>query len=186
MKLSQGFGEAYHTSNKTLIRRYDLTLKFLEKHIDQSMKILDLGIANPLSKCMEERGYQVINTEPSVDLDLDIDFVKNVDYDVVTAFEIFEHLVAPFNVLREIKSNVLVASVPLNLWFAKAYWNMEDPRDRHYHEFEPRQFDMLLEKAGWKIMSSEKWISSSNEIGIRPLLRKITPRYYIVYCERTK
>ncbi len=44
---------------------------------------------------------------------------------------------------------------------------------------------MLLNKAGWEIIKSDKWISPSNKIGIRPLFRKFTPRYYIVYCERT-
>ncbi|HLF63260.1 MAG TPA: hypothetical protein VI603_05895, partial [Saprospiraceae bacterium] len=55
---------------------------------------------------------------------------------------------------------------------------------RHYHEFEPRQFDMLLNKAGWNIVASEKWTSYDNKIGLRPLLRRFTNRYYIVYCTR--
>ncbi len=148
------------------------------------MTILDLGFPNPLSDCMIDIGYKVTNTKPGVDLDFDNTVVKNLKYDVVTAFEIFEHMVAPFNVLKEIKSDYLVASVPLKLWFSPAYWNNDDPWDRHFHEFEPRQFDMLLEKSGWKIIDHEKWISHANKIGIRPFLRKITPRYYIVYCER--
>ena len=44
----------------------------------------------------------------------------------------------------------------------------------------------LLEKAGWKVMASEKWTAPISPIGIRPLLRKFTPRYYIVYAERAK
>jgi hypothetical protein len=30
--------------------------------------------------------------------------------------------------------------------------------DRHYHEFEDWQLDWLLEKTGWKIIDSQKWI----------------------------
>lgn len=180
----QEFGKEYRTGNKALMMRYSRTLQFMERHIDKGYKILDLGISNPLSELMVEQGYSVLNTEPGVDLDIDFSVVRNVDYDVVTAFEIFEHMVSPFNILKEIKSKYLIASIPLSLWFAKAYWSKSDPWDRHYHEFEPRQFDMLLEKAGWKIMDSEKWISPSNKIGFRTLLRRITPRYYIVYCER--
>ena len=110
--------------------------------------------------------------------------VKTTEYDVLSAFEILEHLVSPFPLLHEAKATKLIASIPLKLWFSDAYWNDDNPYARHYHEFEPKQFDMLLDKAGWEIKQSEKWISPSNKIGIRPFLRKITPRYYIVYCER--
>ena len=103
---------------------------------------------------------------------------------MVTAFEIFEHMVSPFPLLRAISAKKLVASVPLKLWFTNAYWNNNDPFDKHYHEFEPKQFDLLLNKAGWRIIKSEKWVSKTSQIGVRPLLRRFVPRYYIVYCER--
>ncbi len=174
----------YNLNNESLSRRYFLTLQFLNKHIDSGSKLLDLGIPNNFSKIMKDQGYYVDNTKENQDLDLEYEEVKTSGYDVVTAFEIFEHMVAPFNLLREIKAPKLVASIPLSLWFAKAYWNENDPWDRHYHEFEPKQFDMLLNKAGWKIKDHEFWKSPSKTIGIRPLLRSITNRYYIVYCER--
>lgn len=164
-------------------RRFKHTLDFLNKHIPKGTAILDLGVANPLSNLMKEEGYQVSNTSGE-DLDLDFSGVQNSDADVVTAFEIFEHLLAPFNVLREIQADKLVASVPLKLWFASAYRSKEDPRDRHYHEFEAWQFDWLLEKSGWEIKDSKKWAHPVGKVGIRPLLRKFTPRYYIVYAER--
>jgi len=105
----------------------------------------------------------------------------------VTAFEIFEHLLAPYNILKELKCNKLIASIPLKLWFARAYWNESDDWDKHYHEFEPKQFQFLLEKTGWKIKDSEFWTSpDQNKIGVRPLLRYFYPRYYIVYCERNE
>ena len=101
-------------------KRYRHTLAFLKKHIDPSETILDLGVENPFSEIMKSNGYQVSNTKGE---DLDIDFKKaaNSDADVVTAFEIFEHLVAPFNILKEIKANKLVASIPMRLWFSPAY-----------------------------------------------------------------
>ncbi|MDY0202375.1 MAG: hypothetical protein RBR40_15455 [Tenuifilaceae bacterium] len=179
-----GFDKTYSKTNKGLIRRYSRTLEFVKKNIKNDSKILDLGIVNPFSDILTNQGFSVINTEKDMDLDFEFDIVKKNDFDVVTAFELFEHMVAPFNLLRAINAPKLIASVPLKLWFANAYWNEKDPWDRHYHEFEPRQFDMLLIKAGWKIIKSEKWVSPSNKIGIRPLLRSFTPRYYIVYCER--
>ena len=56
--------------------------------------------------------------------------------------------------------------------------------DRHYHEFEDWQFDWLLEKSNWKIEKKDKWTSHIKKIGFRPLLRTITPRYYIVYATK--
>lgn len=156
----------------------------MEGIVKPTDKILDLGPVNPFSDLLIEKGYHVENTPENVDLDLDYSLVTRDDFDVVTAFEIFEHLVSPFPLLRAIKAQRLVVSVPLRLWFADAYWNEDDPRDRHYHEFEPRQLDMLLDKAGWKIIKREKWIVPSKKIGIRPFLRNFTPRYYFVYCER--
>ncbi|MEM1338252.1 MAG: methyltransferase [Bacteroidota bacterium] len=164
-------------------KRYGLTLKFLKKHIATSESILDLGVANPFSDILKKEGYTVENTKGQ-DLDLDFEQVQHSKAEVVTAFEIFEHLVAPFNVLREIKANKLVASIPLRLWFATAYRSKTDPWDRHYHEFEDWQFDWVLKKAGWEIKDSLKWTNPTKKIGLRPLLRKFTNRYYIVYAER--
>ncbi|MET7028440.1 class I SAM-dependent methyltransferase [Sediminicola luteus] len=164
-------------------KRFKHTAAFLQKHISKDQPILDLGVENPFSKIMKEQGYSVMNTQGE-DLDLEFTSVKNSTAEVVTAFEIFEHLVAPFNVLREIKANKLVASIPLRLWFSSAYRSKTDSWDRHYHEFEDWQFDWLLEKAGWEIKDRAKWTNPVNKLGIRPLLRSITPRYYIVYAER--
>ncbi len=164
-------------------KRYRNTLAFLEKHIPKQTEILDLGVENPFSEIMTEQGYRVENTGGE-DLDLDFSRVKESKAEVVTAFEIFEHLVAPFNVLRAIEAGKLVASVPLKLWFASAYRSEEDPWDRHYHEFEAWQFDWLLDKAGWEIKDRSKWTNPVPAFGLRPLLRRFTPRYYIVYAER--
>lgn len=164
-------------------KRYDNTLSFLQRHIALGQTILDLGVENPFSRIMKEKGYSVTNTQGE-DLDLDFTTVTNSNANVVTAFEIFEHLIAPFNVLREIKAEKLVASVPLRLWFSPAYKSKTDPWDRHYHEFEDWQFNWLLEKAGWKIIDTKKWTNPVKKIGFRPILRRFTPRYYIVYAER--
>lgn len=164
-------------------KRYQHTLDFLKKHVTTQESILDLGIENPFSEIMKSEGYQVQNTLGE-DLDLEFEMVQNSKATVVTAFEIFEHLVAPFTVLQEIKAQKLVASIPLRLWFATAYRSKNDPWDRHYHEFEDWQFDWLLEKAGWHIKDTAKWTNPVKKIGIRPLLRAYTPRYYIVFAER--
>ncbi len=155
----------------------------MKGHIPNDLHLLDLGVRNPFSEIMEKEGYKVTNTSGE-DLDLNTEAVQTNDYAAVTAFEIFEHLVAPFNVLRDIKATKLVASVPLKLWFASAYRNPKDARDRHYHEFEDWQFDWLMEKAGWRIVARKKFSNPVKKIGFRPILRRFTPRYYLVYAER--
>jgi hypothetical protein len=128
-------------------------------------------------------GYLVTNTTGE-DLDENQSAIKNSSAKVVTAFEIFEHLLSPYEVLKSVKADKLVISIPLRLWFASAYRSKTDMRDRHYHEFEDWQLDWLLEKTGWVIKDTEKWTNPVNKIGVRPLLRQFTPRYYIVYAER--
>lgn len=164
-------------------KRYKHTINFLKKHISNTETILDLGVENPFTKVMQEHGYSVKNTLGE-DLDIDTSAIENADVQVVTAFEIFEHLLSPFTVLQSIKADKLVASVPLKLWFSPAYRSKSDMLDRHYHEFEDWQFDWLLEKSGWKIIDREKWTNPSKKLGIRPILRFFTPRYYIVYAEK--
>lgn len=164
-------------------KRYRITLDFLKEHVPTNQKILDLGISNPFSDIMKKNGYSVENTKGE-DLDEDFSIANSTDADVVTAFEIFEHLLAPYNILKNLKANKLVASVPLRLWFARAYRSKTDKWDRHYHEFEDWQFDWLLEKTGWQIKARKQWTNPVKKVGIRPFLRLFTKRYYIVYAER--
>ncbi|MCK5637253.1 MAG: methyltransferase [Flavobacteriaceae bacterium] len=164
-------------------KRYIHTIDFLQKVLPAPATILDLGVRNDLSEILETYGYTVLNTSGE-DLDIDYNTVTSFEVDAVTAFEICEHLVAPFNVLNAIKVKKLIVTVPLKLWFANAYKSNTDKWDRHFHEFEDWQFDWLLEKSGWNIKETEKWTSPINKVGFRPILRKYTPRYYAVYAER--
>ena len=165
-------------------KRYRDTLNFLKEVLPAPATVLDLGVRNPFSEIMEKNGYTVLNTKGE-DLDEVPGIVKEFDVDAVTAFQIFEHLIAPFNVLKEIPCNKLIATVPLRLWFATAYKNDADVRDRHFHEFEDWQFDWLVQKAGWTILKRQKWTSPISKVGIRPLLRKFTPRYYAIYASKS-
>ena len=169
--------------NKLPHKRYRHTLDFLKSVLPAPATILDLGVRNPFSEIMEQHGYKVYNTKGE-DLDELPEIVKEHKVDAVTAFEIFEHLISPYEVLKAIDCKKIIATVPLNLWFAKAYRSKTDMRDRHYHEFEDWQFDWLLEKSGWNINKKTKWTSPISKIGFRPILRKFTPRYYAIYAEK--
>ncbi|PID69829.1 MAG: methyltransferase [Flavobacteriales bacterium] len=145
-------------------KRYNHTLAFLQKVLPAPANILDLGTPNAFGKIMKQAGYTVYNTQGE-DLDTQPGIVKNFEVDAVTAFEIFEHLIAPFNVLRAIEADKLITTIPLRLWFATAYRSKTDEWD-------------------WHIKATEKWTSPVNKIGFRPILRKYTPRYYAIYAER--
>lgn len=166
-------------------KRFKITLEFLQKHVATSETIFDLGVPNPFSKIMEENGYTVKNTKGE-DLDNDQSSLQNETYEVFTAFEIFEHLLNPYTVLQNVKCDKLLISIPLRLWFSPAYRSKTDQWDRHYHEFEDWQLDWLLEKTGWKIVDRQQFTHPVKKIGLRPLLRYFTNRYYIVYAEKVK
>ena len=84
--------------------------------------IYDLGTRNPFSEIMEKEGYKVINSEgQDFDFEYDIEIPKDVD--LVTGFEILEHLVSPFPLLKNLNCKRLFVTVPLSLWFSKAYKN---------------------------------------------------------------
>jgi hypothetical protein len=177
-------GETPFNLNDGMIRRYENTLSFIQKHLPTERKVLDLGVTNPFSDILKEKGYVVYNTQGE-DLDLQPVIVRQFEgIEFTTALEICEHLINPMGVLSQLPCDKLIASVPLSLWFAKAYRSKTDKWDRHFHEFEDWQFDWLLEKSGWKVIASEKWTAPTRQFGIRPFLRKITPRYYILYAER--
>lgn len=165
---------------KPLEERYQKTISFVNRHFSKENLILDLGTNNDLADLLKAGGYMVQNTSGQ-DLDVDFRFVR--DYKYITAFEIFEHMFAPFNILNE-ASGKLIASVPLRLWFAEAYWNYNNSLDCHYHEFEMKQFNHLMARTRWKILDSETWKAWDNTVGIRPVLRRFYPRYYIVYAEK--
>ena len=164
-------------------RRFRLTHDFVSASLPAPARLLDVGSDNEMARRMRAAGYTVENTDGDLD---DHPDVAAKEAEAVTAFEILEHLVNPLGVLRAATAPRLFATVPMRLWFARAYQNPRDPWDRHYHEFEDWQFDWLLDKAGWTVVRRERWISppSGLAFGVRPLLRRVTPRWYAVEAVR--
>jgi hypothetical protein len=167
----------------TPVERYSRTLKFLKESLKADAKILDLGVDNPFSEIMRNEGWTVENTGGE-DLDLDQSALKVEGYDCATAFEILEHTLNPLEILRAVSAKKMYVSIPMRYWFKSAYRSKTDMWDRHYHEFEDWQFEWLIEKAGWRIVRSEKWKAGGSVFGIRPFLRFFYDRYYLVEIER--
>jgi hypothetical protein len=65
---------------------------------------------------MKEEGFSLPNTSGE-DLDKNQLVFSSENQDVVT-FEIFEHLLNPYTILTEIKSDKIFISIPLRLWFS--------------------------------------------------------------------
>ena len=88
-----------HSNNSN----FQVEFFFLKQHIQGGSRILDLGVHNPLSQLMQQQGYKVINTNGE-DLDEDQSSLTDSKVEVVTAFEILEHLLSPYQVLKSIKA----------------------------------------------------------------------------------
>ena len=179
--------EKVYEDNRSHKKRVAWTVDFVKANLRPGSKILDLGPKNILSQELQNVGYKVENAN-SQDLDVDYSCVRKEGYDAFTSFEVFEHMVSPLPLLKAVQAPLLITSVPLSLWFARAYrGNLEeDPFDEHYHEFEPWQFELLLRKSGWNVDDKELHTSfDKRSIGIRPILRRFYPRYLIVTATRS-
>lgn len=171
-------------------KRFKRTLKLVKELIPKNMIIYDLGRSNELSKIMQLNGYTVYNNIGFADFDFTRTEITSISTQskgmnspkITTSFEVFEHLLNPFEVLRAIKTPKMLCTVPLKVWFSPAYWGKHD-KNRHFHEFEERQFLWLLDKTGWEVVKKGKW-KLTDKIGIRPLLRLFWPSYLWVLAKR--
>ena len=79
--------------------------------------VFDLGVRNPFSEIMKQNNYKVYNTGGE---DLDDNYKLKIpdDVDLVTGFEILEHLVSPYPLLKNIKANRILLTVPIKLWLS--------------------------------------------------------------------
>lgn len=160
--------------------RFNRTINLLYKFVLSNEPILDLGEPTELSDKMS-MVWKVQNTD--FDLDDGLPIVKPGT--IITAFEILEHLLNPYPLLRDIKAKTLIATVPVPKWYCGPYWNNNDEYDQHYHEFFPKQFNKLLQETGWTIIHSEEWFYTPK--GIRPFIKKMIinrPAWYAVVAKR--
>ena len=133
------------------------------KHLDPGSNLLDLGTENPFTPQLKAAGYSVSNTQGE-NLDDDFKKIAQTACDCVTAFEIFEHLLAPYNILKELKSislflfekikvfNGLFGLFPLlNLFLDKPLKHLKQRNNEWTHEWQVSSRHKLPRKV-------ERWI----------------------------
>ncbi len=145
--------------------RWRKTIDFIRRSsvsATDTAKGLDLGDRTPLTAYLEQL-FGCLFENTAADLDL-----ASLDgsFNVVTAFEVLEHLYNPLHALLEVKhllighSSRLFVSMPLRkpLFLASP---------EHFHEMSRQSALSLFNRAGFSIVRSE-------EFRIRPLLFYLT------------
>ena len=172
--------------NKSIDRNYNTNTSVLfrwketENFIDKALKLkkgLDIGERSDFTERLENI-YNIQFDSTHVDLD-----VEPLDgkYDIITSFEVLEHLFNPlFNLLeiKKVMSNnaVLYISTPL-------YKPRIIKSPNHFHEMSEDELMNLIKRANLKI-KKKKIIKVRPSLhylsGVRPLLRAMYERVILL------
>ena len=163
-------------ANKPVTKiRWEKTLEFMgsRKNIKSA---LDIGDRTDLTEMMEDKyGVKFDNTQGDLDK---IELKGN--YDLVTSFEVLEHLFNPLFNLVQIKNILntngrLILSTPLAK--PRMLWSEE-----HFHEMSKNSIQALFEAAGLKVLRENYFRVYPVTFyfkGVRPLLRLIYDKIQI-------
>lgn len=165
------------TNLKTRIGK---TLPLIKKSINylnlesESLNVLDMGSTNYMREHLEKN--TALNFIGTKDIDLnkisqgDLEEFKHVD--LITSFEVFEHLYNLYPLLVELRrlNKPIIFSVPHRFALTKLHWG-PNYYTRHYNEFEERQFRWIAKEANYEVVNLEKWKMDLNVSGIRTFLR---------------
>ncbi|MBA7629481.1 hypothetical protein ES703_36980 [subsurface metagenome] len=140
--------DASYEQRPTTTRRWEKTLELLPK-LDRAGRVLDLGDRTRLTELLEKK-WKCQITNSNGDLDI-IEFYG--EYDVVTSFEVIEHLFNPLYNLLQVRKVLkpggrLFLTTPLG----KPYF-LWSPQ--HFHEMHWERLASLLERAGYQILPSD-------------------------------
>lgn len=165
-----------YASDESVLYRWKHTEKFIIPKSDISHG-LDIGDRTGLT-CRLEKLFKV--RFDSTDIDLDVEPL-NGEYDIVTSFEVLEHLFNPLYNLLEIKKvlkpqGVFYLSTPL-----RKPEIIKTPE--HFHEMSEDELMNIIERSGLYVIRKQlirvrpfyKYF-----LGIRPIIRSIYERVILL------
>ncbi len=165
--------------------RLKRTQNLLSHYLKKDTKVLDLGPDNLMRRKLVHHFGNQFNGTGTLDLNRNYSEIECVSEDLITSFEVFEHLFNLFPVLKRLRkfNRPMICSVPLRFPLSKQYWT-EEYHDRHYNEFESNQIRWILSESGFKIVKEEYWFLDWNVQGVRPFLRSfLLPSWIALVCE---
>ena len=154
--------------------RWKKTIRFLKPF--EADAGLDIGDRTPLTSDLEAK-FSCKFDSTRGDLD---ELVLEGVYQIITSFEVIEHLFNPLHFLLQCKrvlskSGILYLSMPT---YKPAFLWSKD----HFHEMTQKSFMSLLERSGFEIKRKEVFRVHPFHFyftGLRPLLRGIFDRRII-------
>ena len=143
-------------------------------------RVLDLGGCgygedNPYERQLRDawalaRSRTTVDRNDKADFNVDLNAIPlpelKGEWDIVTAFDVLEHLEHPVDVLRWLPGKRLIVSLPNAL--SPLCRSMEEKGFEHLFSFTPYTASVMLKRAGWQVEQSYftfgKWSAVSRII----------------------
>ena len=164
-----------YSNARTTRKRWKITKKLLDV-VPNAKSGLDLGDRTSFTEELE-----IFFDCPFINSDIDLDTGSiEGNYDIITAFEVIEHLFNPLHCLLEVHKSLnpdgrLYLSTPKS----KPKF-LSSPE--HFHEMSERSLEALIDRAKFKVTRKISFRVHSFWFyftGIRPLLRSVFDRHWL-------
>lgn len=167
--------------NEEIIKKFYFPKAIIQQGIRKGSRILDIGCGyGYFLKICDEYGLETYGIDISEyainearkiiraklylhDVDEGLEMFEDEFFDIVTLFDVIEHLLCPYKVLKEahrvLKKNgkIIITTPNLNaiarIWKRDRWHGFRDPT--HLYLFTPSSIKFLVERAGFKVVRTE-------------------------------